>query len=111
MREEMSLGCQEAFEIFKRDHADSVTIDDNKQILKQRFSEAKALGESINETRNKIGSGSVPYWFPRYQSGEQEFPIVQGGEEWYFCDFCVLVPQIRVIMFKYFCVLSVAICL
>ncbi|XP_040585435.1 kinesin-like protein KIF6 [Mesocricetus auratus] len=55
MREEMSLGCQEAFEIFKRDHADSVTIDDNKQILKQRFSEAKALGESINETRSKIG--------------------------------------------------------
>ncbi|XP_051060150.1 kinesin-like protein KIF6 [Phodopus roborovskii] len=55
MREEMSLGRQEAFEIFKRDHADSVTIDDNKQILKQRFSEAKALGESINETRSKIG--------------------------------------------------------
>nr|XP_040138534.1 kinesin-like protein KIF6 isoform X6 [Ictidomys tridecemlineatus] len=54
MREEMSLGRQEAFEIFKRDHADSVTIDDNKQILKQRFSEAKALGESINEARSKI---------------------------------------------------------
>ncbi|KAM6182314.1 kinesin-like protein KIF6 [Erethizon dorsatum] len=54
-REEMSLGRQEAFEIFKRDHADSVTIDDNKQILKQRFSEAKALGESINEARRKIG--------------------------------------------------------
>uniref|UniRef100_A0A452TGH0 Kinesin-like protein n=1 Tax=Ursus maritimus TaxID=29073 RepID=A0A452TGH0_URSMA len=55
MREEMSLGRQEAFEIFKRDHTDSVTIEDNKQILKQRFSEAKALGESINETRSKIG--------------------------------------------------------
>ncbi|XP_059137615.1 kinesin-like protein KIF6 isoform X1 [Peromyscus eremicus] len=55
VREEMSLGRQEAFEIFKRDHADSVTIEDNKQILKQRFSEAKALGESINETRSKIG--------------------------------------------------------
>ncbi|XP_059033843.1 kinesin-like protein KIF6 isoform X4 [Mustela lutreola] len=55
MREEMSLGRQEAFEIFKRDHADSITIEDNKQILKQRFSEAKALGESINETRSKIG--------------------------------------------------------
>ncbi|XP_036271250.1 kinesin-like protein KIF6 [Pipistrellus kuhlii] len=55
MREEMSLGRQEAFEIFKRDHADSVTIEDNKQILKQRFSEAKALGENINETRSKIG--------------------------------------------------------
>uniref|UniRef100_A0A8B9YJV6 Kinesin family member 6 n=1 Tax=Bos mutus grunniens TaxID=30521 RepID=A0A8B9YJV6_BOSMU len=55
MREEMSLGRQEAFEIFKRDHADSVTIEDNKQILKQRFAEAKALGESINEARSKIG--------------------------------------------------------
>ncbi|XP_003789215.1 kinesin-like protein KIF6 [Otolemur garnettii] len=55
MREEMSLGRQEAFETFKRDHADSVTIEDNKQILKQRFSEAKALGESINEARRKIG--------------------------------------------------------
>ncbi|XP_006524454.1 kinesin-like protein KIF6 isoform X1 [Mus musculus] len=55
MREEMSLGRQEAFEIFKRDHADSVTIEDNKQVLKQRFSEAKALGESINEARSKIG--------------------------------------------------------
>ncbi|KAM8779967.1 kinesin-like protein KIF6 [Rhynchonycteris naso] len=54
-REEMSLGRQEAFEIFKRDHADSVTIEDNKQILKQRFSEAKALGENINEARRKIG--------------------------------------------------------
>ncbi|XP_038617120.1 kinesin-like protein KIF6 [Tachyglossus aculeatus] len=54
IREEMSLGCQEAFEIFKRDHADSITIDDNKQLLKQRFAEAKALGENVNETRNKI---------------------------------------------------------
>ncbi|XP_075409911.1 kinesin-like protein KIF6 [Tenrec ecaudatus] len=55
MGEEMSLGRQEAFEIFKRDHADSITLEDNKQILKQRFSEAKALGESINEARSKIG--------------------------------------------------------
>ncbi|NXF16006.1 KIF6 protein, partial [Rhodinocichla rosea] len=50
----MSLGCQEAFEIFKRDHADSITIDDNKQLLKQRFDEAKCLGEKLNEVRNKI---------------------------------------------------------
>uniref|UniRef100_A0A7N4PLR9 Kinesin family member 6 n=1 Tax=Sarcophilus harrisii TaxID=9305 RepID=A0A7N4PLR9_SARHA len=54
-KEEMSLGRQEAFEIFKQDHADNVTIEDNKQILRQRFSEAKALGESINEVRSKIG--------------------------------------------------------
>ncbi|NWV73369.1 KIF6 protein, partial [Dasyornis broadbenti] len=50
----MSLGCQEAFEVFKRDHADSITIEDNKQLLKQRFDEAKCLGEKLNEARNKI---------------------------------------------------------
>ncbi|NXW88961.1 KIF6 protein, partial [Alopecoenas beccarii] len=31
-----SLGCQEAFEVFKQDHADSITIEDNKELLKQR---------------------------------------------------------------------------
>ncbi|XP_030801623.1 kinesin-like protein KIF6 [Camarhynchus parvulus] len=50
----MSLVCQEAFEIFKQDHADSITIEDNKQLLKQRFDEAKCLGEKLNEVRNKI---------------------------------------------------------
>ncbi|NXM23055.1 KIF6 protein, partial [Ploceus nigricollis] len=50
----MSLGCQEAFEVFKRDHADSLTIEDNKQLLKQRFDEAKCLGEKLNDVRNKI---------------------------------------------------------
>ncbi|GCB62708.1 hypothetical protein scyTo_0004293 [Scyliorhinus torazame] len=50
----MSLGRQEAFEIFRRDYADSVTIEDNKQLLKQRFIEAKSLGEKVNQSRNKI---------------------------------------------------------
>ncbi|NXA81567.1 KIF6 protein, partial [Thryothorus ludovicianus] len=50
----MSLGCQEAFEVFKRDHADNITIEDNKKLLKQRFDEAKCLGEKLNEVRNKI---------------------------------------------------------
>uniref|UniRef100_A0A674ISK9 Kinesin-like protein n=1 Tax=Terrapene triunguis TaxID=2587831 RepID=A0A674ISK9_9SAUR len=53
---EMSLGRQEAFEIFKRDYVDSVTIEDNKQLLKQRFAEAKSLGEKVNEVRNKISN-------------------------------------------------------
>uniref|UniRef100_A0A8C6Y613 Kinesin-like protein n=1 Tax=Naja naja TaxID=35670 RepID=A0A8C6Y613_NAJNA len=35
MGKEMSLGRQEAFEIFKRDYVDSITIEDNKQLLKQ----------------------------------------------------------------------------
>ncbi|KAM9383279.1 kinesin-like protein KIF6 [Phaethornis superciliosus] len=50
----MSLGCQEAFELFKRDHADNISIEDNKHLLKQRFAEARSLGEKINEVRNKI---------------------------------------------------------
>ncbi|NWH66908.1 KIF6 protein, partial [Geococcyx californianus] len=50
----MSLGCQEAFEVFKQDHADNITIEDHKQLLKQRFAEAKCLGEKINEERNRI---------------------------------------------------------
>ncbi|KAM4770829.1 kinesin-like protein KIF6 [Rhinophrynus dorsalis] len=52
--EEMSLGRQEAFEIFKRDYADRVTIEDNKGLLKQRFAEAKSLGEEVNKVRNRI---------------------------------------------------------
>ncbi|XP_042300426.1 kinesin-like protein KIF6 isoform X1 [Sceloporus undulatus] len=51
---EMSVGRQEAFEIFRRDSADSITIEDNKQLLKQRFAEAKSLGGKVNEMRNKI---------------------------------------------------------
>uniref|UniRef100_A0A8C6Y687 Kinesin-like protein n=1 Tax=Naja naja TaxID=35670 RepID=A0A8C6Y687_NAJNA len=47
---EMSLGRQEAFEIFKRDYVDSITIEDNKQLLKQRFAEAKSLGQKIFAT-------------------------------------------------------------
>ncbi|XP_070590368.1 kinesin-like protein KIF6 isoform X2 [Erythrolamprus reginae] len=54
MGKEMSLGRQEAFEIFKRDYVDSITIEDNKQLLKQRFTEAKSLGQKVNDVRNQI---------------------------------------------------------
>ncbi|XP_056151323.1 kinesin-like protein KIF6 [Lampris incognitus] len=50
----MSLGKREAFEIFRRDHEDSLTIEDNKAVLKQRFAEAKALGEQVNMARTKV---------------------------------------------------------
>uniref|UniRef100_A0A3Q4MP20 Kinesin family member 6 n=1 Tax=Neolamprologus brichardi TaxID=32507 RepID=A0A3Q4MP20_NEOBR len=33
----LSMGKQEAFEIFIRDHEDHLTIEDNKSLLKQRF--------------------------------------------------------------------------
>ncbi|XP_076833929.1 kinesin-like protein KIF6 isoform X2 [Brachyhypopomus gauderio] len=51
---ELSTGRQEAFEIFSRDHEDRLTIEDNKTILKQRYAEAKALGEQVNQTRNRV---------------------------------------------------------
>ncbi|ETE70417.1 Kinesin-like protein KIF6, partial [Ophiophagus hannah] len=48
------LKSREAFEIFKRDYVDSITIEDNKQLLKQRFAEAKSLGQKVNDVRNQI---------------------------------------------------------
>ncbi|XP_062863067.1 kinesin-like protein KIF6 isoform X2 [Trichomycterus rosablanca] len=49
-----SMGRQEAFEIFRSEHEDYITIEDNKTILKQRFAEAKALGEQVNQARNRV---------------------------------------------------------
>lgn len=34
---ELSIGRQEAFEIFRRDHDDQLIIDENKALLKQRY--------------------------------------------------------------------------
>ncbi|XP_047467305.1 kinesin-like protein KIF6 [Mugil cephalus] len=50
----LSMGKQEAFETFVRDHEDHLTIEDNKSILKQRSAEARRLGEQLNEARNRI---------------------------------------------------------
>ncbi|XP_061599259.1 kinesin-like protein KIF6 [Cololabis saira] len=51
---QLSLGKQEAFEIFIRDHGEHPTIEDNKKLLKQRSAEAKGLGEQLNTARNRI---------------------------------------------------------
>ncbi|XP_060939280.1 kinesin-like protein KIF6 [Limanda limanda] len=51
---QLSMGKQEAFEIFIRDHDDYLTIDDNKSLLKQRSAEGRRLGEKLNEARNRI---------------------------------------------------------
>lgn len=50
----LSLGKQEAFEMFKRDYPQTTHILDQKELLKQRYSEAKALGQEVNEARNEI---------------------------------------------------------
>ncbi|XP_050934267.1 kinesin-like protein KIF6 [Lates calcarifer] len=51
---QLSMGKQEAFETFMRDHEDYLTIEDNKNLLKQRAAEARRLGEQLNEARNRI---------------------------------------------------------
>ena len=56
---EMSLGRQEAFEIFRRDYIHNQTIDDNKQTLKDRYAEAKRLGEQVNRARKKISKCKI----------------------------------------------------
>lgn len=50
----MSTGRQEAFEIFKRDYPQNPMIEENKDALKQKYVEAKKLGEIVNKSRTKI---------------------------------------------------------
>ena len=50
----MSIGRQEAFEIFKRDYLGNKEIEEQKKFLKKNYSEAKLLGELLNAGRNKL---------------------------------------------------------
>ncbi|VDI22535.1 kinesin family member 6/9 [Mytilus galloprovincialis] len=51
---DMSTGRQVAFETFKRDYPNNSAIEDNKDALKQKYVEAKKLGEYVNKSRTKI---------------------------------------------------------
>ncbi|XP_014833684.1 PREDICTED: kinesin-like protein KIF6 [Poecilia mexicana] len=50
----LSMGKQEAFEIFIRDHEEHQTIEENSNILKERSDEARRLGEQLKGARNRI---------------------------------------------------------
>jgi kinesin family protein 6/9 len=52
----MSAGRQEAFDHFRRDNPLNQKLDEHKRILKQRYTEAKTLGEEINQSRNRISN-------------------------------------------------------
>jgi len=52
----MSIGRQEAFEIFKRDYAGNHEIEEQKRFLKKSYAEAKMLGELINKGRSKLSN-------------------------------------------------------
>ncbi|XP_068195079.1 kinesin-like protein KIF6 [Antennarius striatus] len=47
-------GEQEAFEAFIKNHEDHVTIEDNKDLLRQRTAEARSLGKQMIEAKNTI---------------------------------------------------------
>lgn len=51
---DLSVGRQEAFEIFRRDYAQNADIEDTKSTLKQRYAEAKSLGEIVQKSRSRI---------------------------------------------------------
>ncbi|CAL8285805.1 unnamed protein product [Lota lota] len=71
---QLSMGKQEAFEIFRRDHEDRLTIEDNKVILKQRFAEAKGLGVQVNKTRDSINELKKQLEMRRMQRAVQDPP-------------------------------------
>ncbi|XP_026159046.1 kinesin-like protein KIF6 isoform X2 [Mastacembelus armatus] len=70
---QLSMGKQEAFETFIRDHEDYLTIEDNKNLLKQRTTEAKRLGEQLNEAKNKISELKKQLEMRRRQRAAHEF--------------------------------------
>lgn len=52
----MSSGRQEAFEIFKRDYRENHIIDENKRGLRNRYADAKKLGQQVNTAREAINA-------------------------------------------------------
>lgn len=76
--DEMSVGRKEAFETFRRDYPYNGTIEENKQTLKQRYAEAKRLGEQVNSSRQKINSIKTQIEQQRVRRSMQGF--VNGTE-------------------------------
>lgn len=56
MKDDMSQGRREAFEVFRADYPHNLNIEENKRTLKQRYGEAKTLGEQVNNSRKKINT-------------------------------------------------------
>lgn len=57
---QMSLGRQEAFDLFMRDYEHQQQINDNKRILKDRYTQAKTLGMTLNSAKQRISMFGFP---------------------------------------------------
>ena len=55
----LSVGRQEAFDIFLADYEHNQSIEDNKRTLKYKYAEAKSLGETLNKSKNRISKNTV----------------------------------------------------
>ncbi|XP_037550496.1 kinesin-like protein KIF6 [Nematolebias whitei] len=78
---QFSMGKQEAFEIFIRDHEEHLTIEDNKKILKERSAEARKLGEQLGETKNRINELKKQLEMRRKQKAVHDMMGTHAQEE------------------------------
>ncbi|XP_071801723.1 kinesin-like protein KIF6 [Asterias amurensis] len=81
---DMSVGRQEAFEIYRRDYSHNAAIEDNKHQLKQRYGEAKLKGQFVNECRhniNKLKSQIEHRRLQRAMSGDQDPNVIDEVEQ------------------------------
>ncbi|XP_034015745.1 kinesin-like protein KIF6 [Thalassophryne amazonica] len=71
---QLSMGKREAFEIFRRDHESSQTIQDNNNLLKQRTAEARKYGEQLKASITRLS--------PQLSMGKREaFEIFRRDHE------------------------------
>ncbi|KAK2878656.1 hypothetical protein Q8A67_019447 [Cirrhinus molitorella] len=78
---ELSVGQQEAFEVFLRDHEDRLSIENNRAVLQQRFAEAKTLGEQVNQIRIKVNELKTQLKISRKQMAVQGLTGSQTASE------------------------------
>ncbi|XP_050989242.1 kinesin-like protein KIF6 isoform X3 [Labeo rohita] len=78
---ELSVGQQEAFEVFLRDHEDRLSAENNRAVLQQRFVEAKTLGEQVNQIRIRVNELKTHLKIRRKQMAAQGLTGNQTASE------------------------------
>mmetsp|Transcript_2784 Transcript_2784/g.9791 ORF Transcript_2784/g.9791 Transcript_2784/m.9791 type:complete len:822 (+) Transcript_2784:575-3040(+) len=66
-----------AFELFRKSYRKNEVIEENKQLLKSKYEEAKALGAGVNASRNRINELKALIEQRRIQRGVQA--VAEGG--------------------------------
>ena len=69
-----------AFEAFRRSYRKHEVIEDNKLLLKQKYDEAKRLGETVNAARAQINTLKGQIEACRRDRAISEVAVSEGGE-------------------------------